>query len=327
MKLINRFFIPCLILSLVPFYALKSEQLSYSMKTIGKHDDEVLGVFVNKANTKFASCSLDESIKIWSLPEGKELMTLKGHIGQVNNISFSGNDELLASASSDRTVRIWDLSTGEQKSVLKGHTDQVIGVFFSQDDSSSYVASTSFDKTIKLWDVKYATEVKTLRGHSEPTNNVAYSYDGKYLASCSDDKSIMIWSTDLKSRKPIMTLVGHNAPVLTVLFNFKSNLLASSDQSGEVIIWDMPSGKILQRFKAHNELVQDVAFAENDNLVTASLDKAVKLWNPRTGEQLMNFDTGVEVWSVDLVSDGSIIVLGCADGTVRLLTKNNEGDN
>ncbi len=84
----------------------------------------------------------------------------------------------------------------------------------------------------------------------------------------------------------------------------------------------MPRGKMLRKIKAHNELIQDISFAEdNKTLVSASLDKYVKLWDTDTGKNIMSFDTGVELWSVDLVSDASIIIVGCADGTVRFLTK------
>ena len=36
---------------------------------------------------------------------------------------------------------------------------------------------------------------------------------------------------------------------------------------------------------------------------------------------LYEFNTDVEIWSVDLISDQSVIVLGCQDGTVRFLVK------
>jgi len=196
-------------------------------------------------------------------------------------------------------------------------------VYFSQDDSSTYVASTSFDRTVKLWDWRYGTEIKTLRDHSEPINNVAYSYDGKFIASCSDDKSIKIWSTDLTTKEPLMTLLGHEAPVLTVLFSFDSKKMISSDQDGNIKVWSMPDGRLLRTIKAHNELIQDVSFAYNDDrtIVSASLDKKVKLWDSMTGKLIYEFDAGVEVWSVDLISDQSVIILGCSDGTVRFLVK------
>ena len=94
----------------------KEKKLPYEMATVGTHEDEVLGVFVNEDDTKVATCSLDETIKIWDLNDGKELKHLKGHFGQVNNISFSGNDKWLASASGDLTVRVWNVETGENNS-------------------------------------------------------------------------------------------------------------------------------------------------------------------------------------------------------------------
>lgn len=314
-----------LILIFVSHNLCFSQDYKYTMTTVGKHDDEVLGVFVNEDNSKFATCSLDETIKIWSLPEGKELRTLKGHLGQVNNISFSGNDKWLASASSDETVMIWDVETGELMKTLTGHTDQVIGVYFSQDDSCTFVASTSFDKTVKLWDIRLGSEVKTLRGHIQQTNGVAYSYDGKFLASCSDDKTIKIWSTDITTKVPVQTLIGHTAPILTVLFSFDSKWLASADEVGDIFIWKMPEGKLIKKITAHEELIQDITFAEdNRRLVSASLDKTVKMWDIDNFKCLMVFNAGVEVWSVDMVSDASTIILGCADGTVRFLTPEGE---
>jgi WD40 repeat protein len=300
-----------------------SQERKYTEQTVGKHSDEVLGVFVNEDDTKAATCSLDETIKIWSIPDGKELLTLKGHLGQVNNLSFSGNDKFLASGSGDHTVRIWDVETGELLKTLRGHTDQVIGVYFSQDDSSTFVASTSFDQTVKLWNWRLGSEIKTLRGHKLPTNNVAYSYDGKYLASCSDDKTINIWSTDLGEDKPVATLIGHKEPVLTVLYNFDSSLLASSDQSGEVIIWNMPQGTRKRIIKAHNEITQDVTFAcDNKTIATASLDGFVKLFDVETGENIFVYNVGVPIWSVDMTCDTDVIIVGCADGTVRYLKRN-----
>lgn len=294
----------------------------YTMKTIGQHDDEVLGVFVNWNNTMFASCSVDETVKLWSLPDGKLIRTMVGHLGEVNNVSFSGNDKYLATGSTDHTIKIWDVATGKELKTLFGHTDQVIGVYFSQDAASTFVASTSFDKTVKLWDVALGKEIKTLRGHTATINNVAYSYDGLHIASCSDDKTIKIWSTDLSSKEPVKTLTGHDAPVLTCVYSFDSKKMVSSDQSGQVIIWAMPEGTILRKIQAHNDLVQDVSFAEdNSTIVTGSLDKTVKLWNSNNGENLMVYFLGSEVWSVDLVSSAEIVTVGCADGTIRLITK------
>ncbi len=312
-----------------------AQQRTYTMTTIGHHDDEVLGVFVNQANTRFATCSVDETIKIWSLPDGKELHTLRGHLGQVNNVSFSGDDKTLASASSDGTVRVWDVESGKQVAVLRGHNAEVSSVYYSQTDTGAYICSGSFDKTVKLWDTHLIChdddkctlgEVKTLRGHTAAVNGVAYSYDGKYIASCGDDYQINIWSTEIGKKDPVIQLSGpgHQAPVLNCLFSFDDNYLVSCDKDGVIKVWKMYSGELVRTINAHEDLIQDFTFAEdNTTLISVSLDKTVKMWNIVTGELLYSQKIDSEIWGVDVTSDGKTIILGCADGTVRMLRDSN----
>lgn len=313
--------------------AITAQNRTYTMSVLGKHNDEVLGVFVNGSNTRFATCSVDETIKIWSLPEGKELRTLTGHLGTVNNLSFSGNDKAIASASTDETVRIWDVESGKSLAVLRGHTAEVSSVYYSQADTGAFIASGSFDRTVKLWDTRSScgdkstcppTEVMTLRGHSDAVNGVAYSYDGKYIASCGDDRKIIVWTvSDMfqgKSSSFTLDTTSHVAPVLTCLFSFDSQRLISSDKNGVVNVWNLGTRTLERTIKAHDELVQDLTLAEdNTTLVTTSLDQYVRMWNMLTGEKLFEQKIDTEIWGVDITSDAKKVVLGCSDGTVRIL--------
>ncbi len=53
-----------------------------------------------------ASGSEDKNIKIWSVELKKELITLKGHNGSVNSVSFSPDGKYLASASDDGMIKL-----------------------------------------------------------------------------------------------------------------------------------------------------------------------------------------------------------------------------
>jgi WD40 repeat protein len=51
-------------------------------------------------------------VHLWEVATSKAIATFKGHLGDVDSLSFSGDDRRLASASHDSTVLIWD-TTGQ----------------------------------------------------------------------------------------------------------------------------------------------------------------------------------------------------------------------
>ena len=55
-------------------------------------------------------------------PAAAELLTLKGHAGLVNSVSWSPDGKRLATGSSDGTAKVWDAAGGRELLTLKGHT-------------------------------------------------------------------------------------------------------------------------------------------------------------------------------------------------------------
>jgi WD40 repeat protein len=80
-----------------------------------------------------ASGSADQTVRLWSLPDGRLIETLIGHGDSVECLAMSPDGRFLASGSTDRTVRLWSLPDGRLIGVLEGHRGHVKCLAISPD--------------------------------------------------------------------------------------------------------------------------------------------------------------------------------------------------
>src|SRR6516162_7989504 len=55
-----------------------------------------------------ASSSADKTVKLWTIPGGKELASLRGHEDYVSSVAISPDGKTLATGSFDNSVKLWD---------------------------------------------------------------------------------------------------------------------------------------------------------------------------------------------------------------------------
>ena len=70
------------------------------------------------------SCGGDGTLRVWSVPEGKELRQLTAHRFYVNACAYSPAGDLVATASTDTTIKLW--STTSWKTVGESRKDTLI---------------------------------------------------------------------------------------------------------------------------------------------------------------------------------------------------------
>jgi WD40 repeat protein len=61
-----------------------------------------------KDGSRIVTASKDQTAKVWDAKTGTEVLTLKGHISDVNSASFSSDGSRVVTASRDGTAKVWD---------------------------------------------------------------------------------------------------------------------------------------------------------------------------------------------------------------------------
>lgn len=200
-------------------------------------------------------------------------------------LSLPLSPQYLMTGSKDKTIKVWDISKNLCIATLKDHTSSIFRLISLQ--QGKYVASASADESIKIWDVSDPTAIqciKTLTGHDSFVDAIA-ELPNEHLVSVSRDKIIKIW--DLRDINPalwscVTTLSNNVCTERVIAFPVKNNryCFGTGLNSGDISIWDATDPKNLNRvtqLKGHISLIRDMLFWQ-DNLITASGDKSIKIW-------------------------------------------------
>ncbi len=294
------------------------------------------GHFGQQSEIKFSG--QPGEIKVWDADRGTEILTLKGHTGEVLCVAFSRDGKRIVSGGDKLgEIEVWDADKGIEPRTLKGHTSPVGSVAFSPDGKRIVSASLGggLDPRgqpilgeIKLWDADKGTEVRTLQGHPAPFNSVAFSPDGKRIVSGSNETTLTVWDADKGTE--VRTLKRHTDAVTSVAFSPDGKRIVSASigdavllgwlRPGEIKLWDADKGTEVRTLKGHAGWVKRVAYSpDGKRIVSGSQDTTLKLWDADKGTEVRTLKGHTApVSSVAFSPDGKRIVSGSKDNTVKV---------
>jgi WD40 repeat protein len=156
------------------------------------HSDLVDCVAFSPENTTVATGSRDGTVRLWSVPDGKQQRVLSATgMGPVRTIAFSLDGKLLGAAGDDRVIRVFDLKTSRVVTRMDGSPDAVLSIAFSP--HASILASAGLDQAVRTWRVSNGKLRSTWVGHGGRVWSIAFAPDGETLASASLDGTIRFW--------------------------------------------------------------------------------------------------------------------------------------
>ena len=276
------------------------------------HDGWVTSVDYSPDGRFLVSGSSDQTVKVWSVVDQKEITTFAGHTSMVNAVEFSPDGEVIVSASSDATVRLWSLPKQKEIATIVAHKYGVNDVTFSPD--GKLFATAARDYTVKLWSTETLEAIAVLDRQRNLVQSVQFSPDGETLLTGSD--STRLWQvSDLAQLDSWNVTSGWT---WAIDFSPSAGIFLTAQSNGQVKLWRTRDRKEIRSLIGHASDVSEAKFSPDGQFV-ASVSREIRLWSIVGMSTVARLKDGENyVHSVDFSPNGRSIATGTHNRTILI---------
>jgi WD40 repeat protein len=303
-------------------------------------------------NRWLAAANADGTINIWNIePGGGMSMSLLGHDrieeGEANtSMAISPDGKQLAIADPNSVPAVYELEHGEKIFSLEDdQSDPVSQIGYAPDGAT--IATCKYGGSFQIWDAANGDELLRLEEFTEDDCAFDYRSDGSGLF-LGFFKNGAGWHQELVlpelepgkliEMEPLRTyewLAPHTGSAVSLAYDDSSSSLAVVGSDGELFIWNTtvpvfgeiggPSANLdpaeseallARENRGYDEALMDPA---GDFFLVTSVDGAVTMFDPETGQALRSFPAHVgRITAAALSADGKQLATGGLDQSIRV---------
>jgi WD40 repeat protein len=299
----------------------------------GHEKGGVLRVAFSPDGKQVVSCGGDDTIRFWSLPDGKELFRLEERRGGPSSFCFTPDGKSLLTVCNDTitfetvhdhrpTGRLiwWDLAT--RKRVREQSFNKLLSALCVSPDRKVFaMASHKPDddgRSVVLRETATGKEIGTLRT-SQVFTALAFSADGKRLAAAGWSGRMEIW--DVPSQKLLFDFRG-DSRMVSLAFSPDGKRLAGIGDADQIVFYDLTNkGRQILRTEYKCGGRRWLLFARGGKWLLAPFGGTFTLLDGQTGVQLepKMYANHVCLDAAALSPDGTLFVTACStDGDIKV---------
>jgi WD40 repeat protein len=287
------------------------------------------------ADGKLMATWSNSTVHLWSVPTGKELLPLHGHIDEVLALTFTPDGKGLLSRASSR-YSLWDWREAKElrrypKPAPSGN-NMLPGHMLAVSPDGTLLAVDTYPG---MWEVHTGKDRAARSRSMVGSLDFAFLPDGDTLAFCTGER-VGLWSVRLAKDMEVFDL----EPDVSFSKRQFSNLCMAASPDGEALavagsdkhlrFWNRHTGALRQVKLPVTRPVGGLAYSPDGSMLASCgrsgadnyplTDPVIRLWDAATGKLLRELEghKGAVV-SVAFSPDGlSLATAGEADRTVRL---------
>jgi WD40 repeat protein len=286
--------------------------------------DGISSMYVTKSLHR-AICGCDSGkARIWDLHSGSCLKVLDGHMGPINCVTMSPEEDTILTSSSDGTIIAWNQDSGEIMRVLEGHSGSVLTLALTK--KGRFAVTGSEDSSLRVWDFS-ALNTHIPHWHVGRIRTMCQGH-GLAVMTAGDDCVARIWDT--KKNEYVGTFEKHTVSIRWSVLSSDGSKILTASPNREVFVWDVKEREFLYGLDA-TPGSRIKSFSASDDLKTAVIclfDSTVTVWDlenrsiiwciQKWGQRDASIGHSSAVNEVMLSKDGRFVISASKDSTTRI---------
>lgn len=288
---------------------------SYKYPIVLKENGAVTHLDFQNSASGLLAVTTSTKVQIYNQVTSELIKTFSRFQDLALGANFRKDGKLLAAGGKEGKVRLFDIAGKIALRTFEGHAKAVHSVKFCNDLYKLY--SVSDDKTVRLWDIATGKSLAIMESH-EDYIRCAYTSPNSHdnIVTGSYDHTAKIW--DIRNNSVVCS-VNHGHPVESILVYPSATMMLTSG-SDKVKIWDiLQGGKLVATLSNHHKTITSMAFNhDSSRLLTAGLDKHVKIYDVSNFEVVHSMDYPSPILSLATSHNDRTLAVGMSDKTFQL---------
>lgn len=284
------------------------------LRRLPGHTGSVETLRFHPQQLRLASAGADRTIRIWNTETGACENTLSGHTRLVTTLSFSPDGQRLVTGGYDKTARLWNLEAGtDQQALTLDHPESVTSSAVSSDGER--FATGTLSGEIRFWTKDGHPIGNSIKAHRGAVGAVMFHPKTHELISGGEDGAVVAWNSLTGERGAPLIEGGSESstaiPVTQLTIRHDGGLLVCGDQNGTLRVWNLMAKLESAVLEGHRDEIRGITVLESSNsLLTASLDRTVRLWRPKlpaTPRIASISDAEARLWTMAIAPNDSAV--------------------